>query len=147
MYSFLLFLCLAVYLPVYWVRHRLLKKEKIHFLQRLGFGLRNWSNKKKSLWIHAVSVGEVLSLQNLMREIKKTHRDWTIHFSCLTNSGFRMAQEKLKEADHIFFIPLDFTILVKKFFRRIKPDIFILAESEFWPNLLKEAKSLPWAFY
>jgi 3-deoxy-D-manno-octulosonic-acid transferase len=139
MYSFLLFLCLAVYLPVYWVRHRLLKKEKIHFLQRLGFGLGNWSNKKKSLWIHAVSVGEVLSLQNLIREIKKTHHDWTIHFSCLTNSGFRVAQEKLNEADHIFFIPLDFTTLVKKFFRRIKPDVFILAESEFWPNLLKEA--------
>jgi len=96
--------------------------------------------KKRSIWIHAVSVGEVLSLQNLVMEIKKNHPDWTINFSCLTNSGFRMAEQKLKGMDKIFFLPLDFRFVVKKFFRKIKPDVFVLAESEFWPNLLKVAR-------
>ena len=50
-----------------------------------------------------------------------------------------MAREKLKQADEIFFVPLDFRIIVSKFFRHLKPDLFILAESEFWPNLLREA--------
>ena len=92
------------------------------------------------MWIHAVSVGEVLSLQNLIREIKEVHPDWRIDFSCLTDSGYRMAREKLGEADEIFFVPLDFGFIVKKFFRRLKPDVFVLAESEFWPHLLREAR-------
>jgi 3-deoxy-D-manno-octulosonic-acid transferase len=50
-----------------------------------------------------------------------------------------MAQEKLHDVDNIFFVPLDFRIIVRKFFRFLKPDIFILAESEFWPHLLREA--------
>jgi 3-deoxy-D-manno-octulosonic-acid transferase len=96
-------------------------------------------HKKRSIWIHAVSVGEVLSLQNLTKEIKKHHPDWIINFSCLTNSGFHMAEQKLKGVDEIFFLPLDFRFVVKRFFRRFKPEVFVLAESEFWPNLLRVA--------
>jgi len=50
-----------------------------------------------------------------------------------------MAKEKLKDADDIFIVPLDFRMIVSKFFRYMKPDLFVLAESEFWPNLLREA--------
>ncbi len=91
------------------------------------------------MWIHAVSVGEVLSLQNLIRKIKEGHPDWVIHFSSLTNTGIRIAREKLAEADYIFFIPLDFKWIVRRFFRRLKPRVVIIAESEFWPNFLREA--------
>ncbi len=139
-YSALLFFALLCYFPAYWVRSRLWKRERLHFRQRCGRGLREKDPQKKSVWIHAVSVGEVLSLQNLVREIRKMHPDWRIDFSCLTESGYRMAQEKLREADEIFFVPLDFGFIVKRFFRVLKPDAFVLAESEFWPNLLREAK-------
>jgi len=50
-----------------------------------------------------------------------------------------MAEQKLKGVDKIFFLPLDFKFVVKRFFRKIKPDVFVLAESEFWPNLLRVA--------
>lgn len=50
-----------------------------------------------------------------------------------------MAKEKLKDVDDIFFVPLDFRIIVRRFFSHLRPDIFVLAESEFWPNLLREA--------
>jgi 3-deoxy-D-manno-octulosonic-acid transferase len=139
-YSVFLFFALLFYFPVYFVRSRILKGENLHFCQRCGWGLKEKDSRKKSVWFHAVSVGEVLSLQNLIQEIKKRHPDWRIDFSCLTESGFRMAKEKLSEADDIFFVPLDFGLIVKRFFRTLKPDVFVLAESEFWPHLLREAR-------
>lgn len=140
LYSFLLFLCILFYFPVYFVRIRFVKRESLHLRQRLGLSFRKTPAKNKSIWIHAVSVGEVLSLQNLITAIKSHHPDWTVYFSCLTNTGFRVAKQKLKEVDEIFFIPLDFKRTVKKIFHRLKPDAFVLAESEFWPNLLREAQ-------
>jgi 3-deoxy-D-manno-octulosonic-acid transferase len=139
LYSFLLFTYLLFYFPIYYVRVRFYKGESLHLRQRLGLLLGETGPKRRSIWIHAVSVGEVLSLQNLISEIKKHHSDWTVNFSCLTNSGFHMAEQKLKSVDKIFFLPLDFRFVVKRFFRRIKPDVFVLAESEFWPNLLRVA--------
>jgi 3-deoxy-D-manno-octulosonic-acid transferase len=139
LYSILLFFSLIVYFPIYFVRSRFLRREKLLFHQRCGFSLKKKPSQKRSIWIHAVSVGEVLSLQNLIIEIKKRYPEWMVHFSCLTHTGFRMAKEKLKGVDDIFFIPLDFRIIVRKFFRFLRPDIFVLAESEFWPNLLREA--------
>ncbi|MEA3421254.1 MAG: 3-deoxy-D-manno-octulosonic acid transferase [Acidobacteriota bacterium] len=128
------------YILIYFVKLKLLKRENLYLCERLGFRLPKGQNQRKSLWIHAVSVGEVLSLQNLTIEIKKRHPDWVIYFSSLTNTGMRMAKEKLFEADNIFFIPIDFQCVTRKFFKALKPKLFILAESEFWPNLLKTAR-------
>jgi len=130
----------VLYFPVYWVRSRLIKREPLHLKNRLGIGLTVKKNEGKSLWIHAVSVGEVLSLRKLTAEIKNRHPDWIIYFSALTHSGFQIAQKELSQTDTIFFIPLDFGPVVRKFFKKLKPDLFILAESEFWPNLLREAR-------
>jgi len=118
----------------------MIKKEPLHLKDRLGIGLSGELEEGKSLWIHAVSVGEVLSLRKLITEIKDRHPDWIIHLSTLTHSGFKMAQKELSSADTIFFIPLDFGPVVRQFFKKLKPDLFILAESEFWPNLLRAAR-------
>ncbi len=104
---------------------------------RLGFGLSPRTSVRPCLWIHAVSVGEVLSLGHLLKEIRKEHPDWEIYCSTLTSSGYRVARAKLAEATSIFFVPLDFAWTVKKFFRALQPDLFVLVESEFWPNLLR----------
>jgi 3-deoxy-D-manno-octulosonic-acid transferase len=140
LYTILLFLSLVMYFPVYFFRSRFLRRESLHFRQRCGFFPKGETFHQRSIWIHAVSVGEVLSLQNLTTQIKNKHPDWTIHFSCLTETGFHMAKEKLTHVDHIFFVPLDFRFIVRKFFRYLKPDLFVLAESEFWPSLLREAQ-------
>jgi len=120
---------------------RLIRGESLYLRERLGRKLSVLKGQKESLWIHAVSVGEVISLQNLIKQIKRKHPDWTIHFSSLTNTGIRVAKEKLMEADHIFFAPLDFSCIVRRFFKFLRPDVFLLAESELWPNLLREASS------
>lgn len=141
LYSILLFLAFFLYLPIYFVRLRIFRKEKLHLFDRMGFGLEKKETQKPSLWIHAVSVGEVLSLRNLIREMKKQHPEWIIYLSTLTNSGYRMAREKLPDIDRLFFVPIDFTLIAKKYFRAYRPSLFILAESEFWPNLIRTAHS------
>ncbi len=138
-YSFLLLISLLIYIPVHFVRIKLLRGESFFLRDRLGRRLNDDGAQKQSLWIHAVSVGEVLSLQNLIKKIKEKHPAWTIHFSTLTNTGMRVAKEKLTDADNIFFVPLDFKHVVRKYFNTLRPRVFVLAESELWPNLLREA--------
>ena len=131
---------LAAVLPIYFVKLRLLKKERLHLAERLGFKLPEPARDRPFLWIHAVSVGEVLSLQNLVREIKSRHSDWQIGFSVLTDTGHKVAGAKLKGVDYLFFIPFDIGWAVRRCFKTLNPRLLVLAESEFWPRLLREAR-------
>lgn len=140
LYSFVLLLSCFFYLPLYFFKLKIVKGESLYLKERLGINLQPESQTERSVWIHAVSVGEVLSLQKLILDLKKRHPENKIYFSSLTNTGLRIAQDRLVGVDKIFFIPLDFRWVVKKYFRILKPELFILAESEFWPNLLREAK-------
>ncbi|MBN2206162.1 MAG: 3-deoxy-D-manno-octulosonic acid transferase [Candidatus Aminicenantes bacterium] len=140
LYSLLLFLALLLYAPFYWAKVRFVKKDRLRLGERLGIGLPRRPSGRPCLWIHAVSVGEVLSLQSLIREVKAKHPDWEIAFSSLTGTGLRQAREKIKDADPVFFIPLDFRGPVRRVLSRLNPDLLILAESELWPNLLREAR-------
>jgi 3-deoxy-D-manno-octulosonic-acid transferase len=105
----------------------------------MGIKLPERKGQGPFLWIHAVSVGEVLSLQSLVREIRKRHPSWEIGFSCLTNAGYRMASSRIEEADSLFFVPFDLRRPVRRFLRRLHPDLLVLAESELWPRLIREA--------
>lgn len=140
MYSLLLGLALLAAIPLYFLKLRIMRKESLHLRYRLGFKVPKRKSQGPFLWIHAVSVGEVLSLQNLIREIKAVHPDWEVGFSALTNTGYKVAAARLLEADHIFFVPFDFAGIVRRYFRRLKPDLLVLTESEFWPRLLREAR-------
>jgi 3-deoxy-D-manno-octulosonic-acid transferase len=139
-YSLLLFLALLFYLPIYAFRMKVLRKDRIYLRERLARGLVPRPPGRKAVWIHAVSVGEVLSLQNLIHELKVRHPEWDVCFSTLTNTGIGVAREKLKDADAVFFVPLDFRSAVRRVLKAFRPDILVLAESEFWPNLLREVK-------
>ncbi|MBN2198287.1 MAG: hypothetical protein JW747_00390 [Candidatus Aminicenantes bacterium] len=108
--------------------------------QRMGFLLPPRAPGRFSLWMHAVSVGEVTSLQKLTREIKDRHPDWALYVSVLTQAGMDVARKKLDAADRLFFAPLDFGWTVRRFLRRFEPDLLVLAESELWPNLLRQAR-------
>ncbi|MCJ7679548.1 MAG: hypothetical protein MUP70_02385, partial [Candidatus Aminicenantes bacterium] len=140
LYSFLLFLSLLYYLPATIWKLKIRRGEKLNLKERFGLSLSLPSPEGISIWFHAVSVGEVLSLQALVRTLKIRHPDWTIYCSALTNSGYAMAVSKLEAADYIFYVPFDFAWIVRKYFKRIQPRLFILAESEFWPNLLRTAR-------
>lgn len=140
MYSVFLFLALLFYTPGHFIRTRLFRKQSLFLRDRLGLRLPAAKAGVPSLWIHAVSVGEVLSLRRLVSELRARHPDWAIYFSTLTGSGYEIAGKALPEADEIFFIPLDFAWVVRRFFAALKPRMFVLAESEFWPQLLRQAR-------
>jgi 3-deoxy-D-manno-octulosonic-acid transferase len=139
LYSLLLFFAFILYAPVYILRMKVWRRERLYLAERLGLRLPKVTGTGPLLWVHAVSVGEVLSLRNVLAQVKRRHPSWRICFSTLTNTGYRVAREKLREADSIFFIPLDFAVVVRRFFQVLKPQLLILAESEFWPNLLRAA--------
>ena len=139
LYSILLFLVFALYAPWYYVRTRLFRRDRVHFRERLALGFPPEEGDAPRIWIHAVSVGEVLSLQNFIRELKRRHPQWKVFLSTLTNAGFRVAREKVRNVDRVFFVPLDFRGPVRRVLQALRPRVLVLAESEFWPNLLREA--------
>jgi len=140
LYSLLLSLALFVIVPAYFVKLRIMRGEKLHLRERFGLKVPARRTDRPLLWIHAVSVGEVISLQNLVSRIKAEHPEWELGFSTLTDGGFRVGRAKLSTVDHLFFVPFDFRRIARRFFRSLRPDLLILAESEFWPGLLREAR-------
>ena len=139
LYSILLFTVLFFIAPVYIFKLKFRRKEKIHFRERLGWGLPPRPSGRPFIWIHAVSVGEVLSLQKFVRELKSRYPEGTIGISTQTGTGRRMAEEKMPAAALVFYVPFDFAGCVRRVLRRMRPDLLILAESEFWPRMLREA--------
>jgi 3-deoxy-D-manno-octulosonic-acid transferase len=139
LYSILLFIVLFLIAPFYFFKLRFRRKEKLHLRERLGFGLPARPSGRPFIWIHAVSVGEVLSLQSFVCGLKTRYPEGVVGVSTLTGAGRRMAEEKMTAADLIFFVPFDFAWCVRRVFNRMDPDLLILAESEFWPRLLREA--------
>jgi 3-deoxy-D-manno-octulosonic-acid transferase len=139
LYSLVLFLALLFYFPVYFIRMKIRRKQRFYLKERLGLKLPSAKPGAPSLWIHAVSVGEVLSLRRLVSEVKARHPSWVIYFSTLTNSGYEVAAQTLPDVEELFFVPLDFGWVVRRFFATLRPRLFVLAESEFWPHLLRQA--------
>lgn len=102
--------------------------------QRLGFVTKTKHNKK-IVWIHAVSVGEVLSIQYLINDIKRNNPETCCYVTVGTITGRQIAEKNLN-ADYISFIPYDFLPCMLLAFWRIKPSSIITVEAEIWPNFL-----------
>jgi 3-deoxy-D-manno-octulosonic-acid transferase len=107
--------------------------------QRLGFGLKLPPNRKENtLWIHALSVGEISSATLLVKKLFQLKGEsTTIVFSTTTVSGHHLAEQQVAPyCDALIYYPFDFLPVVKFFQRKIQPDLFIQIETDFWPNLL-----------
>ena len=91
------------------------------------------------VWLHAVSVGEVLLLGPLLARLRRRRPDWQLVVSTTTNTGYAVAREKLSDAT-VFYAPLDFTWAVRRVMDGLSPQLLVLAELELWPNLLLEAR-------
>jgi 3-deoxy-D-manno-octulosonic-acid transferase len=90
------------------------------------------------VWMHAVSVGEVLAATRLVAELKASLGDsWVVVVSTTTATGHALAQQKLGAAT-VFYLPLDFAFSVRRYLRALQPKMMILMESELWPRLIHE---------
>ena len=91
------------------------------------------------VWVHAVSVGEVLATSGLIEELKALFPGSRVVVSTTTTTGQRLARERFG-AENVFYFPLDFAFAIRPYLRALKPSLVVLAETEFWPNFLRLAR-------
>ncbi|MFT3880026.1 MAG: 3-deoxy-D-manno-octulosonic acid transferase [Gemmatales bacterium] len=96
------------------------------------------------IWLHAVSVGEVLLLQPIIKELKAQYPQWEVWLSVTTATGRDVAEKTYPELNIIWF-PFDFTWAVHRALNQVQPRLILLAELELWPNFISiaKAKSIP----
>jgi 3-deoxy-D-manno-octulosonic-acid transferase len=90
---------------------------------------------KPAIWLHAVSVGEVLAVSRLVQELDAALPDHRVIISTTTRTGQALARTRFG-ADRVFYCPLDLPWAVRRYLNTLRPQMLILAETEFWPNLL-----------
>ncbi|HYL46879.1 MAG TPA: 3-deoxy-D-manno-octulosonic acid transferase, partial [Candidatus Limnocylindrales bacterium] len=112
--------------------------------ERLGFLPREISARASAdsgaIWVHAVSVGEVLAAVPLVAGLKQRYPTRAVFISTTTETGRRLARERLLSADGIFYFPLDWAVAVRRALGAIRPAAVIVMETEIWPNFLREAR-------
>lgn len=110
-------------------------KEKLAEIE-----LKDFSNDKV-IMLHGVSVGEVLSLENLIKKIKENFPSHKLVLTTGTKTGQELAIKKYSDyADYITYFPLDIYESVEKFLNKINPEVILIAETELWPNFAQCAK-------
>ncbi len=93
------------------------------------------------IWLHAVSVGEVISAVELLRQLREQFPSQRLYVSVTTVAGRQIAELRLKATcDGIFYAPVDLCWVVRRVLRRIRPQLVVVMETEIWPNLYREAK-------
>lgn len=95
---------------------------------------------KKSLWLHAVSVGEVLAAIPLARQLKERFPDLRLVVSTTTETGQMLARERMSFADAVFYFPLDWRGPVRRALAAARPAAVVIVETEIWPNFLRECR-------
>lgn len=142
-YNFILLVLSPCLIFYYTLRVIITKKERKGFWQRLGRFDKETLKILKSnswIWVHAVSVGEVVAASSMIREIKALSLPYKILLSTVTDTGRAMAEKIIKDIDCLIYFPLDFSFVVKKVIKLISPKVVVLVETEIWPNFLRYAK-------
>ncbi|MCF7899162.1 hypothetical protein K9L05_00750 [Candidatus Babeliales bacterium] len=134
-YQILQILLLPIIIIYLFIRY--FKKKSVFgsFKERMGLVTKSTKNKK-IIWLHAVSVGEILSIQNLIKQIKTEIPNSFCYVTTGTITGKNMAQKNLQFADKISFMPFDFLLPMFFAYKRIKPNFIIIIEAEIWPNFI-----------
>ncbi len=163
LYSATLALLLILTLPWWLVQMLRLGKYRAGLRERLGrvparlrLGAEDAEAGRPVVWIHAVSVGEVLAIAPMVMMLRRKphlptaadmgHREgsgvrgYRVVVSTTTHTGQRLARDKFG-AQNVFYFPLDLGMCIGPYLRALRPELVILAETEFWPNFLRLAKA------
>lgn len=138
-YSVLLLAALLLGSP-YWILQMLRHgKYRRGLGERLGIvPQRIRAETKPSIWIHAVSVGEVLAVSELVRQLRSEYPEHRVVISTTTDTGQNLAASRFG-AENVFYFPFDLAFCVKPYFDALQPELIVVAETEFWPNFLRTA--------
>jgi 3-deoxy-D-manno-octulosonic-acid transferase len=125
------------------VLYRMLRQNRYRtgWAQRFG-RISSKQPGKKCVWLHAVSVGEVNATKTVVQELQRRFPDFEIVISTTTDTGFARASALYGQDLQVFYFPLDFSWIMRRAFRNIRPAICLLMELEVWPNLISIAQQM-----
>ena len=141
LYNIFQILSLILLSPLLLVKAIISPKYRGRILLKLGIGIEELIQKlpvgQQRIWIHALSVGEVLSAHPLVKELRLARPSITLIFSASTKTGEELARNVMaKEVDLFIPFPLDIFSVARKFINLIAADLFVLVETDFWPNFI-----------
>jgi 3-deoxy-D-manno-octulosonic-acid transferase len=113
------------------------------FLQRFGIyyaPLRAQMQSRRRVWIHAVSVGEILVALRFIEEIRVRRPEAAFVLTTNTSTAHAVAEKRLDPADLLLYFPIDFPPIIRRVLRQLNPLALVLVESELWPNLIRQAR-------
>jgi len=142
-YNLILFFGTVLFLPVILFKLATVPKYRGGISQKLGWVRRDLMKViagGRPIWVHAVSVGEVMAVHPLVRELKKKYPRRKLIISTVTITGNYTARQRVPEADAVFFFPFDYPFVIRKVLKMINPAMVLVAETELWPNFFRELK-------
>jgi 3-deoxy-D-manno-octulosonic-acid transferase len=132
--TFLVFIVVSPYFAYQAIRYR---KYVGSLRQRLGYLPISFNvDGEESIWIHAVSVGEALTARALAEDLKTRYPRLRLFLSTTTMAGQDVAKRSLQHVDAVFYFPFDWAFIVRRTLDIVRPRVFIMMETEIWPNLL-----------
>jgi 3-deoxy-D-manno-octulosonic-acid transferase len=141
LYSFLTAVVFVVASPYFLYQALRHNKYVGSIAQRLGYLPVSFNlDGDESIWVHAVSVGEVLSARPLMSELRACYPKLRLFLSTTTLTGQQLARRSVSDVDGVFYFPFDWTITARRTLDVVRPRLFVMTETEIWPNLLRECK-------
>jgi 3-deoxy-D-manno-octulosonic-acid transferase len=105
------------------------------------FGFLKLPQLRGSIWVHAVSVGEVKAVEKLLERLREQFPGKPIVVSTATPAGQQLARDRHDIVDHTFYFPIDLPWCVQRTLDRVNPELMIIAETEIWPNFLRACRS------
>lgn len=145
LYSLLTAAGLLLLSPYFLVRGLMQRKYLSNLPERLGWRFPqelvaegNSAAEQASIWMHAVSVGEVLAAMPLAKELKRRFPQYRLVVSTTTITGQKIARERMPYADAVFYFPLDWVGPVRRALEATRASAVIIVETEIWPNFLRE---------
>jgi 3-deoxy-D-manno-octulosonic-acid transferase len=110
--------------------------------QRFGYLPVSFNvDAEASIWVHAVSVGELLTARPLIQALRERHPELRIFVSTTTRSAQELARRGGLDADGVFYFPFDLGVVVRRTLDLVRPRLFLMMETEIWPNLLRECRA------
>src|SRR3989442_6106809 len=136
--TLVLFIVVSPYFAYQAIRY---KKYVASLRERLGYLPISFNvDGEESLWIHAVSVGEALTARALAADLKARYPRLRLFLSTTTIAGQQVARRSLQHVDAVFYFPFDWAFIVRRTLNLVRPRVFVMMETEIWPNLLRACR-------
>lgn len=139
-YSILYSIALIFVFPFEY-RKRPPEMRKRWLSEKLGKAGPPAGKQGRTLWLHAVSVGEVIAAVPFLRSLKERRPCLRVIVSTITDTGRKVAGERLGDAVEVVYLPFDLVFILKRAVRRMRPSLFVVMETELWPNMLRAMKA------